>query len=162
MNENEWERPRGESTWACVAALPPRLLLLAGAFAGSCVRLDRGPITIGTGEECTIRLLNAQHPGARARIEPAEGGGFRVHNDGGSNIELLLNDVPMFDFELPAAVAYGVGVVTARVARDVGRMPKGVRPFRSLYLPAGVTLAQAKPWFLSSGLGAYVTVENAT
>ncbi len=162
MNASERERPRGEATSAGGAALPARLLLLAGKFAGSCVRLDRGPVTIGTGEECTIRLLNAQHPGARARIEPAEGGGFRVRNDGGSNIELLLNDVPMFDCWLPADVAYGFGVVTARVARDAGRMPKGVRPFRALYLPAGVTFAQAKPWFLSSGLEVYVTVENAT
>jgi hypothetical protein len=144
------------------AALPPRLLLLSGALAGSCVRLDRGPVTIGTGEECTIRLLNNQHPGARARLDAAEGGGFRLRNDGGSNIELVINDVPMFDFELPGDVAYGVGVVTARVARDAGRMPKGVRPFRTLYLPAGVAFTQARPWFLSSGFGAYVTVEDAT
>lgn len=160
MDINGVGSPRGRAKATAGGTLPPRLLLLNGAFAGSCVRLDRGAVTIGTGEECTIRLLNAQHPGARARIEPAEDGSFRVRNDGGSNIELLINDVPLFDFDLPANVSYGVGVVTARVARDAGRMPKGVRPFRTLYLPSGFTLARARPWFLSSGLEVYVRIDR--
>jgi hypothetical protein len=160
VNINEVGSLRVRAASTVGGSLPPRMLLLNGSFAGACVRLDRGPVTIGTGEECTIRLLNNQHPGARARIEPAAGGGFRLRNDGGSNIELLINDVPLFDFDLPANVPYGVGVVTARVARDAGRMPKGVRPFRTLYLPSGFTLARARPWFLSGGLEVYVRVDR--
>jgi FHA domain-containing protein len=60
--------------------VPPKLRLFDGLSPVADVRLDRGPVTFGTDQDCTVRLLGMEN--ALVHIRPLPGGSFELVDRG--------------------------------------------------------------------------------
>ena len=85
------------------------LEILAGHDAGSKFDVDGGPVTIGRGEDCEIRLADSSVSRHHARLDCNEKG-WRI-TDLGSQNGLLLDDQPATSFELTEKTRFAIGTV---------------------------------------------------
>lgn len=60
--------------------VPPKLRLFDGLAPVADVRLDRGPVTLGSDSDCTVRLLGVE--GALVHVRPLPGGSFEIVDRG--------------------------------------------------------------------------------
>ncbi|HEU4410962.1 MAG TPA: FHA domain-containing protein [Polyangiaceae bacterium] len=60
--------------------VPPKLRLFDGLAPVADIRLDRGPVTLGSDSDCTVRLLGVE--GALVHVRPLPGGSFEIVDRG--------------------------------------------------------------------------------
>jgi hypothetical protein len=60
--------------------VPPKLRLFDGLAPVADIRLDRGPVSLGSDSDCTVRLLGVE--GALVHVRPLPGGSFEIVDRG--------------------------------------------------------------------------------